>query len=339
MRDDKFLLILMAALAFVSFLILKPFLTYVLFSIILTVVAYPLYEKLKTKVRFAPAAAILVIVLIILVVVVPSIYLTITTFVQARDIITNIGTVDFSNLKQLESKLEIAFDTDLNFAETIRVWILDLSSTIRSLVIGNIINFTRTVVNFLAGIALMFFVMFYLFIDGKQLVVQIKKELPIDEKYKDHLFNKTFQTIQGLFLGLFLTAIIQGALAAVGYFLFGVHNIVLLAFLTGIFSLIPFLGAPVIYIPVALYLLFQGNMLGGVGLFLYGAIVISNIDNIVRPRVVRFKSNIHPLNVILGFVGGTVIFGFSGIVIGPLILSLFQEVLDVYSLSRNKNKR
>lgn len=337
MKDDKFLLILLVLFGFVSFLILKPFLTYILFSIILTTVAYPLYEKLKSTLKFAPLSAVIIILLIIIVIIVPSIYLTITIFVQARDIVTNIGSAEFTNLQRLESSLERFFGTEVDFVETVRIWVLELSSTARAFVIGNIITFTRTIANFVVGIILMFFIMFYLFMDGRRIVEQVKRQLPIEEKYKDHLFNRAYKTIQGLFLGLFATAILQGALAGVGYLIFGMTNVILLGFLTGVFALIPFLGTPVIYVPVSLYLLSQGNLVGGVGLLLYGFLVISNIDNFIRPWIVRFKVKVHPLYVILGVVGGAVFLGFSGIVVGPLILTLFQEVVDVYNLTKRRH--
>ncbi len=336
MKDDRFLLILLALLAFVSFLILKPFLTYVLFSVILTVVAYPLYERIKSKLVFAPLSAIILIILIILIIIVPSIYLTITVFTQTRDIIFSIGAAEFTNLQIIENRLENYFGTDLHFASTIRVWILELSTAIRSFIIGNIITFTRTIFNFLAGVILMFFIMFYLFIDGRQIVEQLKKRFPIEDKYKNHLFNRAYQTVQGLFLGIFLTAVLQGILAALGYLIFGMPNVILLGFLTGVLSLIPFLGPPVVYIPASLFLLSQGNLFGGLGLILYGFLLLSNIDNFVRPWLVRFRSKVHPLYVILGVVGGVAFLGFAGIVVGPLILSLLQEVLGVYHLTKRR---
>ena len=336
MKDDRFIIILLALLAFVSFLILKPFLTYVLFSVILTVVAYPLYEKIKSKLVFAPLSAIILIILIILIIIVPSVYLTITVFTQTRDIVFSIGAAEFTNLQVTEDRLENYLGTDLNFASTIRVWILELSTAIRSFVIGNIITFTRTIVNFLAGVILMFFIMFYLFIDGRRIIEQLKKQFPIEDKYKDHLFNRGYKTVQGLFLGLFLTAVLQGILAAVGYLIFGMPNVILLGFLTGVLSLIPFLGPPVVYIPVSLFLLSQGNLFGGLGMILYGFLLLSNIDNFVRPRLVRFRSKVHPLYVILGVVGGVAFLGFAGIVVGPLVLTLLQEVLEVYQLTKRR---
>src|SRR3989338_2751948 len=128
MKDDKFLLILLVLLGFVSFLILKPFLTYILFSVVLTIVAYPVYEKIKSKLVFAPLAATIMIVIIIAIIILPSIYLTITIFAQSRDIITDIGATEFTGLQQVEDNLERLFNTELNFATTLRIWILDLSS-------------------------------------------------------------------------------------------------------------------------------------------------------------------------------------------------------------------
>lgn len=274
--------------------------------------------------------------MIIVIIIVPSIYLTLIVFDQTRDIITNIGATEFTNLQTIEDNLENFFGADLNFAQTLRVFILDFSSTIRSFVIGNIVTFTRTVINFVAGLVLMFFIMFYLFIDGKRLVSQMKYHLPMEEKYKTHLFERAYLTIQGLFLGLFLTAGLQGLLAGVGYLIFGMPNVILLGFLTGVLSLLPFLGAPAVYIPASLFLLSEGNLFGGLGLLLYGLLLVSNIDNFVRPWIVRFRANVHPLYVILGVVGGVAFLGLSGIVVGPLIFMLFQEVLAVYNLAKRK---
>ncbi len=335
MKDDKFLLILLVLLGFVSLLILKPFLTYILFSLVITVVTYPLYVKIKSKIGFAPLSAIILIFFIVLIIIVPSIFLTITVFTQARDIITDLGaTAEFKGLQTIEKKLEDYLGMQLSFASVTRVWFLDFSSNIRAFITENIITLTRTIANFLAGVVLMFIIMFYLFIDGKRIIEQIKVNLLIEEKYTNYLFTRTYRTIQGLFLGLFLTAVLQGVVAGIGYFIFGVPGAILFGFLTGVLSLIPFLGPPIVYIPISLFLFSQGNLFGGFGLLLLGILLISNIDNFFRPWIVRFRSKIHPLYVILGVVGGVALLGFIGIVIGPLILSLFQEVLEVYRLSK-----
>ncbi len=335
MKDDKFILVLMAILAFVSFLVLKPFLTYVLLSIILTVVSYPLYERIKRK-MFAPAAAILVIFMILLIIIVPSIYLTITIFIEARDLITNIGAIDAGNFQDLENTLERILGTELDFATPFRIWVLDLSTSIRSYLISNILIFTRTIFNFFGGVVLMLFIMFYLFIDGKRILEQIKRHLPLEAKHEDYLFHRAYHTIHGLFLGLFLTALIQGVLAGIAYFIFGVPHALLLGFITGVFSMIPFLGAPLVYGPAALFLLLQGNLFGGIGLLIVGFLLISNIDNVIRPRVVRLRRSVHPLYVILGVVGGISFLGFIGIVVGPLIFTLLQDVVEVYNMSKRR---
>lgn len=111
----------------------------------------------------------------------------------------------------------------------------------------------------------------------------------------------------------------------------------LLGFVTGVFSMIPFLGAPLVYGPASLFLFLQGNLFGGVGLLLFGFLLISNIDNIVRPQVVKLRRSVHPLYVILGVVGGISFLGFIGIVVGPLIFTLFQDVVEVYNMSKKRS--
>ena len=337
MKDNNILFFIVIGLAIASFLLLKPFLTYVIFSVILTLVSYPFYERVKRKVKIASLAAMLVIVSIILIVIIPLAYFTVTAFTQTRDLITDVGALDYSNLQKIENKIESATGFQLDFAQNVRVWILDFSSTIRFFVINNFVNFTRTIASFIAGTVLMFFIMFYLFIDGKRIISEVKRAFPIEEKYKEYLFKHAYQTVQALFMGSFLTAIIQGIIATIGYMIFGMSSVILLGFLTGFFSLIPFLGCAAIYVPVAILLVAKGNIIGGVGMILYGFLIISSIDNVIRPRLIRLKSRIHPLYVISGVVGGIAFIGFSGIIVGPLIFVLFQEFLEVYNLSR-KNR-
>lgn len=315
-----------------------PFLSYALFAITLAVISYPLYTRFKSSLKFAPLSAIVLIILLILIIIIPSIYITITVFNQARDIITNIGASQFKDVQQLEATLNGVLGVQLNFATPFRIWILDFSSTIRSYILANIFDLTKYIINFLAGASLTLFIMFYLFVDGKEIVESLKSHFPIEDEYKNRLFSRAYRTIQGLFLGFFLTALLQGMLGGLGYFLFGVPNVILLSVLTAAFSLVPFIGPPIVYVPASIYLMLNGNTLAGVGLFLYSILLISNIDNIVRPWVVRFRSKIHPLSVILGVIGGISILGFIGLFVGPLIITLFLETLDVYQMAKNKKQ-
>ncbi len=336
MKDDKFLLILLLILGIISLLILKPFITYILFSIMLVVVTYPLYEKVTGKFKSRVVSAIIVIALIIALVIVPAIYIAISIFNETRDMIVWLGSAELSVFQTIDDSVLDYFGVKLNFVDNLQIWIADFSTVIRSYILGNVVNFTKAIANFIGGIVLMFFIMFYLFVDGKSIVQEMKRNIPLHDKYKNHLLNRTYLTIHGLFLGSFLTALIQGFIGAIGFSIFGIPNAMFWGFSIGVFSLLPLLGPPVIYIPAGLVLLLQGDLFNGAGLILYGIFIVSNVDNFVRPRVVNINLKIHPLAVILGVVGGVSLIGFSGIVIGPLVMALFIDVLHTYHLARKK---
>ncbi len=334
MKEERFVLIMLGILGVLGFLILAPFLTYILFAIVLTVVLHPLYEKIKSYIKIPTLASLIVVLGVIAIIIIPSIYLVTILFTQGRNIISslNVGNLEFTWLENALSNIGFHVNIDENF----NFWIQNVLDAIKSYFLINAISFTGTVANFLTGIILVFFVMFYLLIDGKNIVKTIRDQFPLHEKYKNHLFQRVYSTMQGLFLGLFLSIIVQGLIAGIGFYIFGVPNAAFWGFVTAIVAIVPLIGTPVVYIPLAGFLILQGNLFGGVGLLVYGFILISNSDNVIRAHIAKIKSDIHPLSVILGAIGGVGFLGFSGILIGPLILELFSDVLHTYHIVNKK---
>ena len=129
-----------------------------------------------------------------------------------------------------------------------------------------------------------------------------------------------------LFKGYFLTGLIQTFVAAIFYIIFGAPNVLILIFLTFIASLIPYIGTPLIWVPLGLYMIFTGD-LGGYGILIAGTLVISTIDNFIRPILMSDKDTIAPPLVFIGFIGGLFAFGIEGIILGPIIISITSILL------------
>jgi len=130
----------------------------------------------------------------------------------------------------------------------------------------------------------------------------------------------------------------QGVIGAIGFIIFGVGSPIFWGMMMAIFALIPFLGTAIIWVPASLILLIKGFlsnngwMIGkGIGLFLYGLLIVSTLDNIIKPKLIGHKGKIHPAVVLLGILGGLNLFGFIGIFIGPIILAVFIALSKVYS--------
>ncbi len=174
------------------------------------------------------------------------------------------------------------------------------------------------------GLAL--FTVFFLFRNGEQLLGQTRQVLhgAIGPRV-DHYLDAVGATTRAVVFGLVLTALAQGTLAGLGYWVAGVSAPVLLGALTALLAFIPF-GAPLVWLPIALWLLFTGDFGAGVGLLLWGALVVSWVDNLIRPLVISNATDIPFLLVMFGVLGGLATFGLIGVFLGPVVLAVMLVV-------------
>jgi predicted PurR-regulated permease PerM len=158
--------------------------------------------------------------------------------------------------------------------------------------------------------------------------------IPIPEERYRQILRRFDNLSRGVILGQVVVGLIQGILAGLGFLFLGVPNPVLWGSLTGIISIIPLLGAAVVWVPVDIYLFvmatFNGEYWKAIFLLAYGFCVISFIDNLLKPKIMGDNANIHPLIILFGILGGIQLFGLPGIIIGPLILTIFDVVIETY---------
>lgn len=174
------------------------------------------------------------------------------------------------------------------------------------------------------------FILFYMLYNYESFEIMVKEILPFKEENKQILGEETKMIIQANAIGIPLLAIIQGVFAYIGYIFFGVENAMLYAILTGFASIIPILGTAIVWVPIALSLLLMGDVGGGVGMAAYGFVVIGGVDNIARFLLQKVLADIHPLITIFGVLIGIPMFGFWGVIFGPLLLSLFVLFFNMY---------
>ena len=135
---------------------------------------------------------------------------------------------------------------------------------------------------------------------------------------------------QAVLYGQVMTAVIQGALGGIALFIFGVPNWIFWGAIMIIMAFLPVLGTPLIWVPAAVGLILDGEMARGVGLLIFGATIVMNIDNFIRPRLVSGRTKVHPVLILIGVLGGLKIFGFIGMLIGPLVLALLMALIKFY---------
>jgi len=176
----------------------------------------------------------------------------------------------------------------------------------------------------------MIFVLYFMLIGGKKMEAYVNDILPFNEANTQEVIREINMIVRSNAIGIPLLAIIQGGVAMIGYLLFGAPNILMLGFLTCFATIIPMVGTALVWFPVAAYLAISGDWFNAIGLFGYGAIVVSQSDNLIRFILQKKMADTHPLITIFGVVIGLPIFGFMGVIFGPLLLSLFFLFVDMF---------
>jgi len=186
---------------------------------------------------------------------------------------------------------------------------------------------------------MMFFSLFYLLIDGKKLIKKIMQLSPLRDSYENILIEKFNSISRATIKGTILIAIIQGFMGGILFSMTGVSSPVLLGLLMTLSSVIPAIGAGLVWLPVGIIMMLLGDVTAGLIIILVGALLISTLDNFVRPKLVGNDTEMHPLLILFSTLGGISLFGLAGFIAGPIIMSLFVTLWDIYYMEfRNQLK-
>jgi predicted PurR-regulated permease PerM len=331
-------LALFALLIVFSFFIIKPFLLAIFFGALLAYVFSPVYRFLLRKLKNQTFTALLICIVVLILILVPSFFFTqalvkesYTLFILLKQklavglfvgcensLCSALG--DFGNDPTIQFQLQEGIKSITN-------WIVQKGSNI-------LVSLPQIALN----LFVLLFTMFYFLKDGKSLVQGLSQFLNIEEEKKYLQIMKRLREIfHGVVYGYLVVALMQGALGALGFFIFGVSSPLFWGLVMALLALIPFLGTGFVWVPATLIFLFDGLftnspnlLLRGIGLFFYGLIFVSSLDNIVRPKLIGQKAKIHPAIIMLGIFGGLLLFGPLGVIVGPLVLSLAVVFTDIY---------
>ena len=201
------------------------------------------------------------------------------------------------------------------------------------LLVGGLSSVAIGTVNFLFMTLVFFYTLFFLQMDGAKLVERILYYLPLDDHDERQLLDKFTSVTRAMVKGTLLIGLIQGTLAGLAFAVVGLDNAVFWGTVMAVLSIIPSIGSAVIWIPASIALVAQGHTGSGIGLALFCGLVVGGIDNVLRPLLVGRDTNMHELMIFFGTLGGLFMFGMSGLLIGPLIASLFITVWQIYGVA------
>ncbi len=243
----------------------------------------------------------------------------------------------------LSPKVDAIIDNPAQTIETIKASVADFQSKVGYTFFSSnsISNMTERVsaflpalinntTNLLANLLLMLFLLYYMLINGSELEHYLYKITPLKDENIQLLASETKKMIKANAVGIPIISLIQGVFAAVGYFIFGIHDYIIWGLLTGIFAFLPIIGTFIIWGPLVVYLYSIGHSWQATGLLIYSGVVTGNVDYLARITLLRKIGNVHPVLTILGVIVGLSLFGFIGLIFGPLLISYLTVIFKIY---------
>ena len=343
-EDQAFLWLLVAAsLAFA--LVLWPFYGAVLWAVVGAIVFAPLQRQLlrATGQRVGLTAALSVLI-IVAIVIVPVLLIASSLALEATALYNSIqsGQLDLGQLLRDAGEAlpawikELLGRFDLDSFDAFRERLAAIFSQLLQNIVSRAVTVGQSTLDFIVSLGVMLYLLFFLLRDGASLTQRIRSAAPLRGAQRDALLQKFAVVVRATIKGTVLIAVLQGALGGLMFWLMGIPAPVLWAVLMAFLAMLPAVGAALVWLPVALYLLITGEVAKGILLIAYGALVISLIDNLLRPMLVGKATRMPDYVVLISTLGGLSIFGLNGFVIGPAIAAMFIAAWDIFALSKDR---
>ncbi|PIN91748.1 hypothetical protein COU61_01890 [Candidatus Pacearchaeota archaeon CG10_big_fil_rev_8_21_14_0_10_35_13] len=310
-------------LLYLTFIVVSPFITYIFMGFVLVYFAGPVYKVIHKSVKSRTIASWLMIILIILVIIIPSFFITRSLAYQASEAFYFLDNGGVGKVLLFLESFGLSESVINNYAGVFLGGIKDFILNVAT-------DFLESVVGIFLGLFIMFFVMYYSFKEGENFRSFVMKYLPLKKSHKEKLLEDVASVTSAVLYGHIMTSVIQGLLGGLAFVVFGIPNPVFWAFVMTILAMIPVTGTLFVWLPAGLIELASGNYVSGIGIIAFGALVIMNIDNFLRPKLISKKSDIHPVAVLIGILGGLALFGIAGLILGPLILALTITMIKFY---------
>lgn len=322
-KEQGFLLLVLAIAALASLAILLPLLQFVLLAVIFAYVLRPLNVRLEPYLgwRFSPMA---VITGAVVAVVLPLVY---------------IGVVLYRDLARLA-----AANPGIDVA-VIEGWVLRttgqavdvsglfgvLGTDLLRVLFGDVTDLVSMVAFVAIGLTLVVFLVYYLLRDGEAFVAWLIELAPVNDRVATRLVDQIDRTTHGVIAGHLFVALAQGVVGGIAFWIVGIPNVIFWTFVMALLALLPVIGPFLVWAPVAGYLLLIGEIPEATFLALWGAIVISLIDNYARPIIIDRDAHLNPAVILVGVFGGIYAIGVTGLFIGPIVLGVLVAAMQVFN--------
>ena len=317
--------IILILLVVLSFFLLKQILISILFGLILALVLFPLQKRFVKILKKETLSSLVICILFMILIAVPLWFLLPVLVKESLNLFLNSHSIDLlTPLKELFPSLLSSDQFATEIGSALSSFVTKFTSSIMNSLSNWLVNFPTLVFQFIVFL----FAMFFALRDGERFVVYIKSIMPFSKKVEEKILKSSKDITFSVFYGQIILGVLEGLIMGAAFYIAGLDNAFLLMIFACIAGVFPVIGTSVIWIPVAVWLAFQGNFIGLIPIVLFGAITF--ILEIVKPLIVSRRTKIHSAIILIGMIGGILFFGIIGVILGPLILSYLLIVLEVY---------
>ena len=314
--------------------LLKPFFYPIFWAAVLASVFYPLYLRLNKMLEMPRLSSALMMMFVLLIIVIPVIAVGGLIIKEAVGIYGQLqnnsneivvqAQKTFNNIQHMPLLREMHIDES--------VWIEKFSEAakaITSFIFDSLKIITQNSIVFILMFVLMMYTLFFFFKDGARFLEKAMHLIPLGNKHEKILYNKFSAASRAALMGSLIVGGVQGTLGGLMFAALGIEGAAIWGIIMVCLSVVP-IGPSVVWFPTGIILLINGQIWQGVILLLFGLLVISTIDNLLRPIVVGRKINLHPLLILFSTLGGILAFGFTGFLIGPILTALVVSMWEIY---------
>ena len=341
--EQGFLLLFLGMVTLAFAWLIEPFFAAIVWAIVVGVLFAPLYARLLALLPGKRnIVAGLTLIIVISLIIISSIMLGAALVQEATGIYNRIqaGEINFGKvfveiLERLPDWIRAQLESyGLGDFQSARERLDASIASSFDFLTTQVFSVGESALGFFLSLGVMLYLTFFLLRDGPELGRRVEETIPLEPEQRRLLVEKFLGVVQATIKGSLIVAIMQGTIGGVIFWALGINGALLWGVLMGFMSLLPAVGTGIVWVPVAIYLLVTGDIWQGVALAAAGVLVISAVDNFVRPILVGRETRIPDFIVLLSTLGGIQLFGFHGIVVGPLLAALFLTMWEMFAASR-----
>ena len=323
------LAVITAFFFYLSYQLVLPFLPPLTWAVAIAVVAYPAHAWMQRRLKHRSLVAALAVVAVTVTILAPAVFVVTQV---GNDAAESAGKVkealaegrwrDFIDRNEMLAPLAEWIDREINVKEQVEKASGDIASGAKKVISSSIYIVT--------GFLITLFLLFYFFRDREIILSSLRRSFPLSPRENEKVFSNVRDAIYAIVYGTLMLALVQGTLGGLMFWILGLPSPLLWGTVMAVLAVLPVLGAAIVWIPAALFLLVEGSPEKALILVAWGCIAIGLIDNLLYPLVVKNRLRMHTVPVFIAVIGGLVTFGAAGIVLGPVVLAITVVLADVW---------